>query len=87
MREKTIEKKLVRRAAEAGGLCMKFTSPGMRGVPDRIVLLPGGHITFVEVKAPGKTPDKIQKTVHAMIRELGFKVVILDSIDGIKEVI
>lgn len=87
LRENSIEQKLLKQVRLRGGLCIKFISPGMSGVPDRIVLLPGGRITFVEVKAPGKTPRKLQKAVHAMIRDLGFKVVVLDSIDNIKEVL
>jgi len=56
MREKTIEQKLNTDAKKRGGLALKFVSPSFDGMPDRIVLLPGGHIGFVEVKAPGKKP-------------------------------
>ena len=55
MREKTIEAKLVQAVRTKGGLALKFTSPGFDGVPDRLVLLPGGRIAFIELKAPGKT--------------------------------
>ena len=51
--EKTIEQALVKATRERGGICPKFTSPGMDGVPDRLVLLPDCHLGFVEVKAPG----------------------------------
>lgn len=54
MREKTIEKKLADAVKARGGLAPKFTSPGFDGMPDRIVLMPGGRMAFVEVKAPGK---------------------------------
>lgn len=84
MRETKIEKSLMKKTTEKGGLCLKFTSPGFRGVPDRIVLLPGGRLVFVEVKAPGKVPRKIQKTVHGMLRELGFKVAVIDSLEEIE---
>lgn len=53
MREKEIEQKLVAEAKAAGGIAAKFVSPGLDGMPDRLVLLPGGKIGFVEVKAPG----------------------------------
>ena len=56
MREKSIEQELVRAVRTAGGLCAKWVSPGLDGVPDRIVLMPGGRLAFVEVKAPGKSP-------------------------------
>ena len=49
MREKTIEKKLADAVKSRGGLAPKFTSPGFDGMPDRIVLLPGGRMAFVEV--------------------------------------
>ena len=49
MREKTIEEKLVKKAKERGGVALKFVSPGLDGMPDRIVILPDGHVGFVEV--------------------------------------
>ena len=79
MREKAIEKKLVRAVKVAGGIAPKFMSPGFDGVPDRIVLLPGGHIAFVEVKAPGEKPRPLQLARHRLLRELGFKVYVLDD--------
>ena len=79
MREKTIEKKLSDEVKKRGGLAPKFTSPGFDGMPDRIVLMPGGHIAFVEVKAPGKAPRPLQKARHRMLRRLEFKVYVLDD--------
>lgn len=78
MREKVIEQKLVTAAKNMGGIALKFVSPGFGGMPDRIVLLPGGHIGFVEVKAPGKVPRPLQEARHRMLRKLGFKVFVLD---------
>lgn len=43
-----------------GGLAPKFTSPGFDGVPDRLILLPGGKVAFIELKAPGKTLRPLQ---------------------------
>ena len=60
MNEKYIEKKFVEAVKKAGGLAPKFVSPGLNGVPDRIVLLPAGHIGFVELKAPGKMMRPLQ---------------------------
>ena len=54
MREKTTETKLVKAVRAIGGLAPKFVSPGLDGVPDRLVLLPGGRIAFIELKAQGK---------------------------------
>jgi len=79
MREKVTEQKLVRAAKLAGGLALKFASPGFDGVPDRLVLLPGSKIAFVEVKAHGMTPRPLQKKRHEMLRRLGFKVYVLDD--------
>jgi len=79
MREKEIEQKFTLMVKQAGGLALKFVSPGMSGIPDRIVLLPGGHMAFVEVKAPGKVPRPLQEARHRMLRKLGFKVYVLDN--------
>lgn len=52
MLEKEIEAKLVKIVKNSGGLCLKWVCPGWAGVPDRIVLLPGGTVIFVELKRP-----------------------------------
>ena len=83
MREKTIEKKLILAIKDMGGIAPKFMSPGFDGMPDRIVLLPGGRMGFVEVKAPGKVPRPLQEARHRMLRLLGFKVYMLDTVDQI----
>lgn len=82
MLEKTIEAALVRRVTKLGGLCEKFTSPGRRSVPDRIVTLPGGRIVFVEVKAPGKGPTELQERDHERRRKLKCEVVVINTIEG-----
>ncbi len=80
-RESIIEKHLAAAVKAAGGVAYKFVSPGRRSVPDRIVLLPGGRIVFVECKAPGKAPRADQLREHERLRALGFNVVVLDSKD------
>lgn len=79
MREKVIERKLTAAVRQLGGICPKFVSPGFDGMPDRIVLLPDGHMAFVEVKAPGKKPRPLQVARHKLLTRLGFKVYVLDS--------
>ena len=79
MREKSIEQKLTLMVKKRGGICPKSVSPGFDGMPDRIVLLPDGHMGFVEVKAPGKKPRPLQITRHKLLTRLGFKVYVLDS--------
>jgi len=83
MKEKTIEKKLTLAAKNMGGIALKFMSPGLDGMPDRIVLLPGGRMGFIEVKAPGKVPRPLQEARHRMLRILGFRVYVLDTVDQI----
>lgn len=83
MREKIIEHKLLMETKKIGGLALKFVSPGFDGVPDRIVLLPGGKIGFVEVKAPGGNLRPLQQARHNLLRRLGFKVYVLDGTDQI----
>ena len=87
MREKTIEQKLTKTVKERGGVALKFVSPGFDGMPDRIVLLPGGHFGFVEVKAPGKAPRPLQLARHALLMRLGYKVYVLDDIKQIGEIL
>ena len=79
MREREIEKKLVDAVKNQGGVCWKFVSPGTAGVPDRIILMPMGRIAFVEVKAPGESPRKLQLARHRLLRRLGFKTFVLDN--------
>ena len=62
-----------------GGIALKFVSPGFDGMPDRIVLLPDGHIGFVEVKSMGCKPRPLQLARHRLLRGLGFKVYLLDN--------
>ena len=87
MREKTIEGKLVRTVKSAGGIAPKFVSPGLDGMPDRIVLLPKGRLAFVEVKAPGEKPRPLQLARHRLLRALGFKVYVLDDPARIGEIL
>ena len=79
LRERDIEKKLVKAVKAEGGMCPKLVSPGTDGMPDRMVLLPEAHIGFVEVKAPGKEPRPLQVKRHEQLRELGFQVSVLDD--------
>lgn len=79
MRERDVERKLVKAVKDLGGMCPKFIAPGCDGMPDRIVLLAEGHSGFVEVKAKGKVPRPLQKRRHAQLRALGYKVFVLDD--------
>ena len=83
MREKMIERKLVTETGRRGGLAWKLTSPGIAGVPDRLILLPGRKAGFVEVKAPGKRPRPLQGRRLAELRHLGFYVAVVDGVEQI----
>ena len=87
MREKIIEEKFTKAVKQNGGVCWKFTSPGTAGVPDRIVLMPKGHIAFVEVKAPNQKPRPLQLSRHRLLRRLGFQVYVLDALEDIDKII
>ena len=79
MREKAIESKLVKAVKSMGGLAPKFVSPGLDGVPDRQVFLPGGNMAFIEVKAPGETMRPLQVRRKRQLESLGFSVYCIDS--------
>lgn len=79
MREKTTEAKLVKAVKSMGGLAPKFISPGFDGVPDRLVLLPGGRIAFIELKAEGKTLRPLQVRRKRQLESLGFLVYCIDK--------
>lgn len=76
--EKTIEVKLMKAVKLMGGLAPKFVSPGMDGVPDRLVLLSGGKIAFVELKTDGKQPRPLQVRRKRQLETLGFSVYCID---------
>ena len=87
MREKEIEKKLREAVKKRGGIAPKWVSPGMAGVPDRLILLPKSKIAFAETKAPGEKPRQLQVSRHRLLRRLGFKVYVIDRKEAIEEVL
>ena len=84
MYERDIERALVRYVKSLGGLCLKFVSPGWDGAPDRLCLLPGGKICFVELKRPGAKPRPLQLRRHEQLRRLGFDVRVIDSMEEVR---
>ena len=81
--ESRIERRLAVSVKKMGGMAVKFTSPGLDGVPDRIVLLPGRKIAFVELKAPGKKPRPLQEKRMRQLKDLGFPVYVVDGVEQI----
>lgn len=79
MREKTIEDYLISKVTGLGGMALKLNSSSGSGLPDRMVLMPRGKIYFVELKAPGRKPRPIQEAMHYVLRNMGFKVFVIDT--------
>ena len=86
MLEREIEAYLVRRVAQRGGKAYKFVSPGNAGVPDRLVVMPGGEMFFVELKATGEKPRPLQVAQIRKLETLGCQVYVVDSKEGVDEV-
>ncbi len=83
--ESKIEARLKAKVAKAGGLTLKFLSPGTAGVPDRLVLLPGKKIFFAELKAPGEKLRPLQQKRKQQLERLGFQVYIIDSCQAVRD--
>ena len=82
MLEKQIERKLCDEVKNKNGMCLKQT--GLAGIPDRLVLLPNGKCAFVELKAPGEKPRKLQLMRIKQLKKLGFKCYVVDGVEQIK---
>lgn len=93
MRESDIEKHLVKRVKELGGEVRKVQWVGRVGAPDRLVMLPGardhttGNTIWVELKAPGAKPRPSQIREHERMRSMGQRVVVIDSIEGVEDLL
>lgn len=78
--ERDIERRLRDGVRAFGGLCLKLVCPGFTGVPDRLILLPGGIVAFAETKRPGQRERQRQQYVQKQLRRLGF--VVFSAVDG-----
>lgn len=87
MREQALEKKLIGEIQHRGGLAIKWVAPGTSGVPDRILLLPGGHIYFVELKTKTGRLSKRQKYIHEQFKHLGIEVITIYGLEGVKKLL
>ena len=87
MRESALEHRLVREVERIGGIAPKWTSPGNRGVPDRIVILPGGRTIYVEMKAPGKPLGPLQAHWKRKLQRLGHQYFKIASVEDIERFI
>ena len=85
IKERDVERYFKAQLEKRGALVFKFVSPGQTGVPDRVVLLPGGRVVFAEMKAPGEKPRPLQRAVFARMARAGHPVYIIDSREAVKE--
>lgn len=85
--EKVLEKKLREKVKELGGLAVKLSADHLVGIPDRMCLMPGGEVFFVEVKTTGEKPRLIQIKVMERLVDLGFKVYVIDSSEKLENML
>ena len=96
MLEREVEAHLVKRVRELGGECRKVSWIGRHGAPDRLVMLPRGEAAiwnswtntiWIELRAPGQKAKPHQVREHQRMRDMGQRVVVIDSIDGVEELL
>jgi len=82
--ETTLEEKVCDYAEKTYGmLAWKFTSPGLRGVPDRIFVNREGLVVFIEFKKPGEMPDAQQaRRIEELIERGAYVCGIWDYDEG-----
>lgn len=85
--EKALERRLAGECKKRGWLCLKYSNTQMTGYPDRLVLLPGGRVAWVEVKSRGRRPTAMQHHRHAELRRMGHVVHVVDSVGSIEELL
>lgn len=85
--EKLVERKLATAVKASGGMCIKLLCDYIIGLPDRLCLFPGGKIAFVELKTTDEKPRRIQVFMHNKLRALGFRVEVIDTVQGVNEFI
>lgn len=81
--EKLVERKLVELVKINNGMCIKLLCDQLIGLPDRLCLFPNHKMAFVETKTTGQKPRRIQAYMHKKLRALGFRVEVIDSIEGV----
>ena len=85
--EKVLEAELRERCKALGWMCIKLTSQYQRGLPDRLILMPGGRVCFVEIKTTGKKPTALQRVTHERLRALGYRVEVVDTSESMDNLI
>lgn len=85
--EKAIERYLVEQAEQSGLPCLKYSNPNMVGYPDRLLVLRGGGVIWVELKSKGRKPTKIQQIRMSELTGMGHLVKVIDNKADIDELI
>ncbi|WMZ82782.1 VRR-NUC domain-containing protein [Staphylococcus pseudintermedius] len=85
MKETNLEQYLVKEIKKENGLCLKWVSPGTKGVPDRIIIMPDGKTYFVEMKQNKGRIDPLQKYMHKQFNLRGHKVYVLWTKEQVNE--
>lgn len=84
--EKKIEETLTKHVKSLGGMCLKLLPFQVKGLPDRMVLLPQGKVIFIELKSSIGKPSKVQEYMLLKIKNLGFETLIINSINQIYDI-
>lgn len=79
LREASVEAAFVRLLRRHALMSLKLNVAGQRGWPDRLVLLPGGEVVFVELKRPGAKARRLQEHIHKRLAALGFRIAVCDD--------
>lgn len=85
--EKLVERKLVELCKLNGGMCIKLLSFHINGLPDRMCLFSPCKIVFVELKTTKQKPRPIQIAMHKKLRNLGFRVEVIDTVEQVNNLI
>ena len=85
--EKVLEAGLRERCKALGWMCIKLTSQYQRGLPDRLILMPGGRVCFAEIKTTGKKPTALQRVTHERLRALDYRVEVVDTTESLDNLI
>ena len=81
LRESELERRFVDFVKANGGVACKWVSPGRRGVPDRVVFMPGGRIVLVELKTIKGSLSALQVRFHQQVRALGTEVLVIRRVE------
>lgn len=85
--EKALERKVAELTKAHKGMCIKLLSDYITGLPDRLCLFPGQRLVFIELKTTGQKPRRIQLYIHKKLRDLGFRVEVVDNSKQLTEII